>query len=345
MPIFRCLAPLIHSTICMRALSLYATPFMLSKGRLIRCTVPGSTPNRFAILRTPSVRLGAFKAARASSSGAMRGRPSCFPSSLARLSPARTRSGRRPIDILRAILYHFLREAVRIVDKPVLEKRKRIEAIGYMGTSSGTNVGEGKDSELRQRKAIEGYAKSAGMVIVDWFYDKAVRGSDAVMDRPGFVAMLERIVSNGVRTIIVESPDRFARDLAVQLTGHDHLRKLGVTLIPATAPDFFTEDTPTAVLVRQVLGAIAQFEKNTTILKLKAARDRKLAAGEKCGGRKSYAERDPDLIKLARQLYRPDPNLRPVSLRKVAAALAAQGKVTPNGLPYSASAVASMLAQ
>jgi hypothetical protein len=39
-------------------------------------------------------------------------------------------------------------------------------------------------------------------------------------------------------------------DLAVQLAGHDHLRKLGVMLIPATAPDFFTEDTPTAVLER-----------------------------------------------------------------------------------------------
>ena len=65
--------------------------------------------------------------------------------------------------------------------------------------------------------------------------------------------MLDRIAGNGVRTIIVESPDRFGRDVAVQLAGHDHLRKLGVALIPATAPDFFTEDTPTAVLVRQVL--------------------------------------------------------------------------------------------
>ena len=79
------------------------------------------------------------------------------------------------------------------------------------------------------------------------------------------MAMLDRIAGNGVHTIIVESPDRFARDLAVQLAGHDHLRKLGVTLTPATAPDFFTEDTPTAVLVRQVLGAIAQFEKATTV--------------------------------------------------------------------------------
>jgi DNA invertase Pin-like site-specific DNA recombinase len=65
------------------------------------------------------------------------------------------------------------------------------------------------------------------MVIVDWFYDKAVRGADVITERPGFVAMLDRIAGNGVRTIIVESPDRFARDLAVQLAGHDHLRKLG----------------------------------------------------------------------------------------------------------------------
>jgi DNA invertase Pin-like site-specific DNA recombinase len=57
------------------------------------------------------------------------------------------------------------------------------------------------------------------MAIVEWFYDKAVRGSDAVTGRPGFVAMLDRIAGNGVRSIIVESPDRFARDLAVQLAG------------------------------------------------------------------------------------------------------------------------------
>jgi hypothetical protein len=34
-----------------------------SKGRLIRCTVPGSTPNRAAILRTPSVRPGLSRVA------------------------------------------------------------------------------------------------------------------------------------------------------------------------------------------------------------------------------------------------------------------------------------------
>jgi DNA invertase Pin-like site-specific DNA recombinase len=72
-------------------------------------------------------------------------------------------------------------------------------------------------------------------------------------------------------TIIVESPDRFARDLAVQLAGHDMFKGLGIAIIPASAPDFFTEDTPTAVLVRQVLGAIAQFDKASIVAKLAAA--------------------------------------------------------------------------
>jgi DNA invertase Pin-like site-specific DNA recombinase len=221
-------------------------------------------------------------------------------------------------------------------------KEKLVEAAAYMRTSTSTNVGEGKDSEKRQRAAIEAYAKAAGYTITpaDWFYDAAVKGADPVTARPGFAAMLDRIASNGVRTIIVESPDRFARDLAVQLAGHDYLKNLGVSLIPASAPDFFTEDTPTAVLVRQVLGAIAQFEKATIVAKLKAARDRKRERTGKCEGRKRYVESNPALVKRAHELtcQRPRP-----SLREISATLAAQGFTTPRGLPYSASAVASML--
>jgi DNA invertase Pin-like site-specific DNA recombinase len=228
----------------------------------------------------------------------------------------------------------------------MVSKRKVEKAFGYMRTSSASNVGQGKDSEPRQRKAIESYAKAAGFEIVDWFYDAAVKGADPVTERRGFSQMLERIAGNGVRTILCESPDRFARDLIVQLTGHDHLKALGVTLIPTSAPNHFTEETPTAVMVRQILGAIAQFDKATMIAKLKAARDRKRqATGGKVEGRRSHTERDPEMVKLARQLHRPDPNKRPISLRKVSAALAERGYVTPNGTTFSASSVASMLAR
>ena len=216
--------------------------------------------------------------------------------------------------------------------------RKRVEAVAYLRTSSAANAGPDKDSDKRQRATIGAFARGNGYVIVDEFYDAAVSGADPIGERPGFKAMLDRIAGNGVRCIIVESPDRFARDLTVQLTGHDFLKSLGVSLIPATAPDFFTEDTPTAVLVRQVLGAIAQFEKTSLVAKLKAARDRKIAAGEKCGGRMSYAEARPDVVAIARELVS-----QRLSYRKISAELARRGHLTGNGKPYVASAVQSML--
>jgi DNA invertase Pin-like site-specific DNA recombinase len=71
------------------------------------------------------------------------------------------------------------------------------------------------------RVATEAFAKRAGFTIVAEHYDAAVSGADQVDQRPGFVQMLQRLATNGAKTIIVESPDRFARDLAVQLAGHD----------------------------------------------------------------------------------------------------------------------------
>jgi len=79
-------------------------------------------------------------------------------------------------------------------------------------TSSAANVGADKDSEKRQRAAIEGFAKRAGLEIVDWFYDPAVSGADPIEVRPGFSALLDRIEGNGVLTVVVEDASRFARD-------------------------------------------------------------------------------------------------------------------------------------
>lgn len=222
------------------------------------------------------------------------------------------------------------------------------KAVAYLRTSSAANVGADKDSDKRQLAAIRAYAKSAGFEVVDIYYDAAVSGADPVTERPGFMEMLNRVVSNGAKTILVESPDRFARDLAVQLAGHDMLKAQGIALIPATAPDFFTEDTPTAVLVRQVLGAIAQFEKASTVAKLAAARKRKREATGKCEGRKGHAELRPEVVALVRELRHAGAGRKPktgvLSLREIAAELAARGHVSPTGRPFNPKSIASMLA-
>jgi DNA invertase Pin-like site-specific DNA recombinase len=220
----------------------------------------------------------------------------------------------------------------------------KIEAMAYLRTSSATNAGPDKDSDKRQRAAIAAFAKANGYVIVEEFSD-VVSGADPIAERPGFKAMLDRIAGNGVRVILVESPDRFARDLTVQLTGHNFLKSLGIELVPATAPDFFTEDTPTAVLVRQVLGAIAQFEKTSLVAKLKAARDRKRRATGKCGGRKNHVQLHPELVALVHQLRRRRPKGGQRSLREISTELAQRGYFNLRGQPYSAASINSMLSR
>jgi DNA invertase Pin-like site-specific DNA recombinase len=220
-------------------------------------------------------------------------------------------------------------------------------AFAYLRTSSAANVGADKDSDKRQREAVRAYAERAGYEIVDEFYDQAVSGADPVDARPGFNRMLSRIAGDDVRTILVENASRFARDLAVQLAGHDMLRREGIELIPVDAPDHFINDTPTAVLVRQVLGAISEFEKANIVAKLRAARERKRREQGKCEGRKSHAEQRPEAVRLARKLRRRSPKTsRPMySLRAVANELAKAGYLNSNGCAFSASSVKSMLGQ
>jgi DNA invertase Pin-like site-specific DNA recombinase len=177
------------------------------------------------------------------------------------------------------------------------------KAVAYLRTSSRTNVGADKDSDKRQRAAIEAYAKTAGyeLVVLRCCCERCRPGERAFRVRGDAGAPDEQRGEDDHR----REPDRFARDLMVQLAGHDMLKARGVTLIAASAPTHFVEDTPTAVLVRQVLGAVAEFEKTTLVAKLAAAgRRKRIATGEKVEGRKSHAEARPDVVKLARALAR-----------------------------------------
>lgn len=222
----------------------------------------------------------------------------------------------------------------------------KTSALAYLRTSSSTNVGEDKDSDKRQMAAISAFARRSGYdIVLPPFYDQAVSGADPVTDRPGFSRMLAYLHEHQtVRTILVENASRFARDLAVQITGHDLLKSLGITLIPVDSPTHFAEDTPTAVMVRQILGAVSQFQKSALVSQLRAARDRKRALKGKCGGRRSHAEAHPQTVQLAKSLRWINKRTRQRrSMRDIAVELAAAGHVAKSGKPYGPSAIKSML--
>jgi DNA invertase Pin-like site-specific DNA recombinase len=201
------------------------------------------------------------------------------------------------------------------------------------------------ESSIRHRPDKEGtHCENPGRIrLAGEFYDGAVSGADPIDTRPGFASMLERIEGNGVRTIIVETASRFARDLMVQEVGHAKLRERGIDLIATDNPGSFIDDTPTAKLVRQVLGAISEFDKAMTVAKLRGARERKRREAGKCEGRKSHAELNPELVALAKRLRRQKPKGGRMSLRAISAELATQGFLNENGRPFAAASVRSMI--
>lgn len=219
-------------------------------------------------------------------------------------------------------------------------KRNRVEAVAYIRTSSAANVGTDKDSDKRQRAAIEGFAKRFGYLLVDEFNDAAVSGADPIETRRGFAALLDRIEGNGVRTVIVEDASRFARELMTQELGILALIQRGVRVLTANGDDLTDSSDPSRKMMRQIAGAFHEYEKARLVAKLKAARERKREKAGKCEGRKSYVEAKPEMVELARKLYG-----KRLSLREISAELAAHELryVTKKGLPFSASAVKSML--
>lgn len=160
--------------------------------------------------------------------------------------------------------------------------------VSYLRVSGKSQI-EG-DGFPRQRDTIARFAKSRKLQVVDEFRDEGVSGTTELDDRPGLAALFDRISSNGVRTVVVENASRLARDLMVQEIILGECRKLEVVVLEADGGNDLTVGStdPTATLIRQVLGAVSQFEKSVLVLKLRAARQRTKSKFGKCEGRKAW---------------------------------------------------------
>jgi DNA invertase Pin-like site-specific DNA recombinase len=158
-------------------------------------------------------------------------------------------------------------------------------AFAYLRVSGKGQV-EG-DGFPRQRAAIKAYAAVNDFKIVREFREEGVSGTVENMNRPAWQELMATLHSNGVRTIVIERLDRLARDLMIQETAIADLRMNGFTLVSVGEPDLMASD-PTRVLMRQMMGAVAQYDKSQIVAKLRGARMRKKAAEGRCEGRKPY---------------------------------------------------------
>jgi DNA invertase Pin-like site-specific DNA recombinase len=213
------------------------------------------------------------------------------------------------------------------------------KAFGYIRVSGKGQV-DG-DGFARQEAAIRSYAKVHGIKLESIYREEGVSGTTEV--RPALADMLVSLEQNGhgIKLVIIEKLDRLARDLMVQEAIVHDLRKGGFRLVSALEGADLLENDPSRKLIRQVFGAIAEYDKAMTVAKLRAARERKKAATGRCEGRKAFTKDTlPEAIRTAlevvRRLRKVNPGQRRPSFAEVAQALNANGLQTVQGKSFTA---------
>jgi len=211
---------------------------------------------------------------------------------------------------------------------------------------SGKGQVEG-DGFTRQSKAIREYAASHDIKIVNVYREEGVSGTTESANRPAWSDLMTALHSNGVRAIVIERLDRLARDLMVQEILLAEFRKRDVVVIEADGGNDLTVGStdPTATLIRQVLGAVSQFEKSVLVLKLRAARQRTKRTTGKCEGRKAYGELpgETEIVERIRQLRRKPVLGDRLSFAAIAKVLNADGVPTRSGGQWRPSTIGQIL--
>jgi DNA invertase Pin-like site-specific DNA recombinase len=155
------------------------------------------------------------------------------------------------------------------------------------------------DGFPRQLEAVSRYAASNGIRIVTVYREEGVSGTKGAEDRPAFTAMMNALVAGGAGMVLVENLSRLARDLMMQETIIGILRSGGFELVSAAEPDLCSDD-PSRVMVRQLFGVVAQYEKTTLVAKLRGARVRARAKTGRCEGRKPFGSRSGEARAISR---------------------------------------------
>lgn len=226
-----------------------------------------------------------------------------------------------------------------------MAKRTKKKALAYLRVSGKGQINKG--GFPRQRDTIRKYARTHSLEIVGEYRDEGVSGTKELEHRQGLAALLDYIESNGIQIVLVERADRLARDLMVSEVILGQFRDLGVSVIAAdSGVDLTTgDDDPTRTLIRQVLGAVSQFEKSIIVLKLRAARERTKRKTGRCEGRKPYGyyRGEDKIIKRIKELYRKPHGEKRMGFRTIARKLNEEGIPTRSGAKWSDTQVKSIL--
>lgn len=170
-----------------------------------------------------------------------------------------------------------------------LRRGPPMKAFPYLRVSGKAQVdGDGPE---RQHGKICQFCHTHRLELQNPIFEAGVSGTVDGLDRPELAALFNRMEPGDC--LVVERMDRLARDLMVQEFFLAKCREKGLKVFTADGElqDVASnEGDPTRVLIRQILGAVAQWEKSVLVAKMKAGADRKRRETGRCGGVVPYGE-------------------------------------------------------
>jgi len=224
------------------------------------------------------------------------------------------------------------------------------KAIGYCRVSSVGQAQDGKDGLPRQRAAIRAYCAAKKLDLVEVHEDAGVSGTVPLEGREGLSTALQRCTDLGVAMLIVEKADRLGRDLIVSEMAVRAFSEASVAIVTAdTGQDLTDADSdPSRKLIRQVLNAVAEYERSALVAKLRAARERKKRNGGHgvgCYKFGEHPERPHEAGTLARirELRRCGNGRRKTTFRDIAAVLNAEGRASRTGRSWTPTMIRDLL--
>lgn len=136
---------------------------------------------------------------------------------------------------------------------------KKIRAALYSRVSTSSQDTDAQDAELK------GYAEVRGWTVTKVYSDKA---SGTKQSRPALDELMAECRRRKVDVVLVWKFDRFARSLRHLVSALEEFKTLGVNFISAT--EGIDTTVPSGELVFQIFGAIAQFERELIVQRVKA---------------------------------------------------------------------------
>jgi DNA invertase Pin-like site-specific DNA recombinase len=166
--------------------------------------------------------------------------------------------------------------------------------VAYLRVSTDRQAEEGLGLDI-QEHTIRRWARDAKHRIVSCHRDEGQSGSNGLEHRDGLADALETLKTHAAGGLVVYRLDRLARDLVLQEQLLADIRRLGAQVFSTSNAEtsYLADDPddPSRKLIRQVLGAVNEYERAMITLRLRAGRRRKADSGGYAYGAPPYGYR------------------------------------------------------